>query len=113
MTTSERLEKRDALFVIVASALAAVALIATTISTTRGPLVLIPYALLSVATLMYLHRNGVDFFARRFTVAFAALMLPTFALHAYLTTGASAACPSSRCSDISGGWRSLRRLRAR
>jgi hypothetical protein len=62
--------------VLIAALLTGVTLIATTLATTRGQAIFIPYAIALIVMAIY---------TRRFSAVFATLFLASVLLHAYLT----------------------------
>jgi hypothetical protein len=77
---------RKATFIAIAlGAIAGALLIATTYLTTRGPMILIPYAAMLVAVVLWFRASGIATFRQRFNAAFAAFMTATLIVYVYLS----------------------------
>jgi len=76
-------------FSLALGALAGAAMIATTMLTHRGPAIFITYALLIIATGVFLKLGAVAPFARRFSMALGAFMTATMVLYLYIGTVAT------------------------
>jgi predicted membrane protein len=74
--------KNPVVSALLAALLTAAVLIAITLATTHGQLILIPYAVAAIA--MAFHARN-ESFARSFAAVFATLFIASVLLHAYLT----------------------------
>lgn len=77
---------RPIAFSLALGTLAGAAMIVTTMLTTRGPAVFIPYTLLVIVSAVYLKLGGVAPFARRFAMALGAFMTGTMWFYVYIAT---------------------------
>ena len=75
---------RPIAFAIALGFIGGAALIVATVVTTRGPLQLLPYVALVLATAAYLRLEGVRGFMRRFGIALGAFMLATVVLYLFI-----------------------------
>lgn len=77
-------------FAVLATLTTGAVLIATTLATTRGQAILIPYAIALVAVVLHLKRRNASF-AQSFVSTLATLFFATVLLHAYIQTSVQAA----------------------
>jgi len=75
---------RPVAFTLALGLLGGAALIVTSWATSRGPIVLLPYALLVLATAAYLRIEHVQHFARRFSLALGSFMVATVVLYLFI-----------------------------
>lgn len=76
--------RRPVAFALALGLLGGGALIMTAWTTTRGPLVLVPYAVLVLVTAVYLRVERVQHFGRRFALALGAFMIATVLLYLFI-----------------------------
>lgn len=95
--------RRPVSFALALGLLGGGALITTVWTTTRGPLVLVPYAVLVLAAAIYLRVERVQHFGRRFALALGAFMFATVLL--YLFIGLVAAKTLFLISPLGHTWR--------
>ncbi len=81
--------RRPMAFTLALGLMGGAALVATAWNTSRGPMVLLPYGALMIATAAYLRLERVPGFVRRFGLALGTFMVATLIL--YLSIGALAA----------------------
>ncbi|HXH90326.1 MAG TPA: hypothetical protein VNN25_02010 [Thermoanaerobaculia bacterium] len=75
---------RPVAFTLALGLLGGAALIVTSSAISRGPIVLLPYALLVLATAVYLRIEHVQHFARRFSLALGSFMVATVVLYLFI-----------------------------
>ena len=75
---------RPVAFTLALGLLGGAALIVTSWAISRGPIVLLPYALLVLATAAYLRIEHVQHFARRFSLALGSFMVATVVLYLFI-----------------------------
>jgi hypothetical protein len=90
-------------FAVALGALGGAALIVTAMLTTRGPMVFLPYAAIVVIGAIYLRREQVTPFFRRFGMALGAFMVATALFYLYIVTVAKTAAVD--VSLIGHAWR--------
>jgi hypothetical protein len=75
---------RPVSFTLALGLLGGAALIVTTCATSRGPIVLVPYAVLVLVTAAYLRLEHVQHFGRRFSLALGSFMVATIVLYLFI-----------------------------
>jgi hypothetical protein len=95
--------QRPVAFALALGLLGGGALITTVWTTTRGPLVLVPYTVLVLVAAIYLRVERVQHFARRFSLVLGAFMFATVLL--YLFIGLVAAKTLPVISPLGHAWR--------
>lgn len=77
---------RPHLFAFIAGVVAALAFIATSYLTNRGPAVFVPYAVLLACTAVYLRWSRIESFRGRFSVALTAYMVASLLFYVFIAT---------------------------
>jgi hypothetical protein len=75
---------RPVSFTLALGLLGGAALVVTVWTTSRGPVVLVPYAVLVLVTAGYLRLERVQHFARRFSLALGSFMVATIVLYLFI-----------------------------
>lgn len=75
---------RPVAFSLALGLLGGAALVVTVSTTSRGPIVLVPYAVLVLVTAAYLRLENVQHFARRFTLSLGSFMVATIVLYLFI-----------------------------